>query len=71
VTDNGQNDLLPNKLGVMLVKLPAAGTYTLCETVAPVGFYKTDPSCVTVDATSGGSVYAKTFFHSEVQVLKP
>lgn len=71
VTDNALHDLLPNKLGVMLVKLPAAATYTLCETVAPVGYYKANPSCVTVDATSGGAVAAQTFFHSEAQVLKP
>ena len=70
VTDNAQNDLV-SKLGVFLVKLPKAGVYTVCETVAPVGYYKADPPCVTVDASSGGSVYAQTFFNSEAQVLKP
>jgi hypothetical protein len=71
VTDNAQNDLLASKLGVFLVKLPKAGVYTVCETVAPVGFYKADPPCVTVDASSGGSVYAQTFFNPEAQIFYP
>ena len=44
VDDNGPYDLEP-KYGLLKVKLPAAGAYTVCETSAPYGFDPPSPPC--------------------------
>lgn len=66
VVDNGANDLDPT-LGRILLKLPKAAVYTLCETQPPAGYWK-DPNCKTVDATSGFAVSAGIFTNQQAQV---
>src|SRR5690348_15200721 len=44
VSDNGPNDLDP-RVGLFIVKLPAAGTYNLCQTAAPLGHAINNPPC--------------------------
>ena len=66
VVDNGMNDLDPIK-GRILVKLPKAAVYTVCESVAPAGYWP-DPNCHTVDATSGLAVSAGIFTNQYAQV---
>jgi uncharacterized surface anchored protein len=53
VVDNGANDL-DATVGKVLVKLPMAGTYNLCEVLPPVGYLSATPACRKVDVTSGG-----------------
>ena len=42
--DNSPFDLYP-KYGLLKVKLPAPGTYTVCQTSAPYGFDPATPAC--------------------------
>jgi hypothetical protein len=63
VDDNGPYDLEP-KYGLLKVKLPAAGTYNVCETSAPYGFDPPSPPCkgpITVPA--GVPVWAPLFIN--------
>lgn len=66
VVDNGAGDLDPIK-GRMLVKLPKAGVFTVCESQAPAGYWP-DPNCHTVDATSGLPISAGFFTNMYAQV---
>ena len=63
VVDNGMNDLYPANIGSMLVKVPAAGTYNICQTVAPFNYYLAKQACRTVDVTSGGNVLGGYFWN--------
>ncbi len=68
VTDNGVNDIDP-KLGAVSVKLPAAGTYQICETVPPVNHRNATPACKTVDVVTAAPKWAEFFINPEKQVI--
>ena len=63
VDDNGPYDLEP-KYGLLKVKLPAAGTYTVCETSAPYGFDPPSPACKgPITVLTGVPVWAPIFIN--------
>jgi len=67
ISDDWLNDLDP-RYGHVTVKLPAAGLFTLCQTMATAGHYIASPACRQVDASSGRGVWAGTFVEPEAQV---
>ena len=63
VDDNGPYDLEP-KYGLLKVKLPAAGTYNVCETSAPYGFDPPSPACKgPITVPYGKPVWAPLFIN--------
>jgi hypothetical protein len=70
VVDNGVNDIDGN-LGKVAVKLPAAGTYSICETVPPNGYWNAQPACKQVPVATGEAGWAEWFINPEKQVYKP
>jgi len=69
VVDDGKNDLSPNS-GFLVAKVPAAGTYTLCQTVAPIGYYLASPACKTVTVTADANVLGGWFFNPKKPIRK-
>ena len=63
VDDNGPYDMEP-KYGLLKVKLPAAGTYNVCETSAPYGFDPPSPACKgPITVPYGKPVWAPLFIN--------
>ena len=48
VVDDGQNDLKQQFLGLFYVKLPAPGTYTICQVTLVANHWLANPACQTV-----------------------
>jgi hypothetical protein len=48
VVDDGQNDLKQQFPGLFYVKLPAPGTYTICQVTPVAGHWLANPACQTV-----------------------
>ena len=53
LVDEGVNDAWTGWLGRMWIKLPAAGDYQICQTVAPPNTAIADPACKTITVTFG------------------
>ena len=70
VVDNGVNDINGN-LGKIAVKLPSAGTYSICETVPPNGYWNAQPACKQVQVAAAEAGWAEWFVNQEKQVYKP
>ena len=63
VDDNSPFDLYP-KYGLLKVKLPAPGTYNVCQTSAPYGFDPPSPACKgPITVPYGSPVWAPLFIN--------
>jgi len=60
IVDNGANDYDP-RLGKLAIKLPAAGGYTICQTVAPANHKLASPACKRVDVKHGTPAWGAWF----------
>jgi hypothetical protein len=70
VVDNGANDI-DGDLGTVVVKLTQAGTYSICETVPPNGYWNAQPACKQVQVAAAEAGWAEWFINQEKQVYKP
>ena len=70
VVDNGVNDRDP-ALGKLAVALPAAGDYSVCETIPPVNHWNAQPACKRITVTAGQPISPGTFVNPEKQVYSP
>jgi len=57
--------------GKVAVKLTAAGTYSICETVPPNGYWNAQPACTQIPVATGEPVWTEYFVNPEAQVYKP
>jgi hypothetical protein len=70
VVDNGVNDRDP-ALGKVAVALPAAGLYSVCETIPPANHWNAQPPCKTITVAAGMPMSPGTFINPEKQVYSP
>ncbi len=70
VVDNGANDI-DGKLGKVAVKLTSGGTYSICETVPPNGYWNAQPACKQIPVATGEPAWAEFFVNPLAQVYKP
>ena len=70
VVDNGINDI-DGTIGKVAVKLPSAGTFSICETVPPNGYWNAQPACKQIPLATGEPAWAEYFVNPEAQVYKP
>jgi hypothetical protein len=62
LTDEALNDMWTGEKGKLWMKLPAAGDYQICQTVAPPNTNLADPVCKTITVKLGDTAYAGIFF---------
>jgi hypothetical protein len=67
VVDNGVNDRDP-VLGKLAVALPAAGTYSVCETIPPANHWNAQPPCKSITVAAGMPWSPGPFINPEKQV---
>jgi len=58
-------------LGTVVVKPTQAGTYSICETVPPNGYWNAQPACKQVQVAAAEAGWAEWFINQEKQVYKP
>ena len=62
IVDNGPNDFDP-RIGKFGIKLPAEATYTVCQTVAPVGYQPAIPQCKRIEVRKGIPGWGEWFYN--------
>lgn len=62
IVDNGANDY-DQRLGMLAIKLPGAGGYSICETVPPAGHKLANPACKRVDVKMASPAWAAWFIN--------
>jgi hypothetical protein len=67
VTDNGANDLDPT-LGRVAVKISGTGTFSVCESSPPAGYFPALTQCMSA-TTLGGTKWVGQFMNQEKQVV--
>jgi hypothetical protein len=67
VTDNGANDLDPT-LGRVAVKISGTGTFPVCESSPPPGYFPALTQCMSA-TTLGGTKWVGQFMNQEKQVV--
>lgn len=70
VVDNAANDM-DLAMGKFLVKLPAAGDYTVCEITPVPGHFNANPACHSITVLVNKPALADYFVNAEQQVYVP
>jgi hypothetical protein len=68
VTDNGPNDLDPT-VGRVAVKVGGIGSYSVCESTPPVGYWPALTKCTNATSVGGSTKWAGAFMNQEKQVV--
>jgi hypothetical protein len=68
VADNGPNDLDPTA-GRVAVKVGGIGSYSVCESTPPAGFWPAITKCMNATSVGGGTKWVGQFTNQEKQVV--